>query len=158
MRKALIPCAVALLLAGAAHAEDWFVSFERVDVPPVERSNVTQLIDAGSFELVDASLFGRDLAVGHGDHGEVSRTAERRGDVLHEGREHRILELAADQADDVATRRLWFGDVAVAEVLECGNDASARRFGDTLAAVEHPADRRLADAAERGDLLERWSA
>lgn len=36
--------------AGATGADSWFVSFKGVDVAPVERTNVTQLIDAGAFD------------------------------------------------------------------------------------------------------------
>jgi hypothetical protein len=31
----------------AAHAESWYVSFERVTVPPVDRDDTTQLVEAG---------------------------------------------------------------------------------------------------------------
>jgi len=42
----------ATLLCGPlqAESENWFVSFERIDVPPVARSNTTQLIDVGTIE------------------------------------------------------------------------------------------------------------
>jgi hypothetical protein len=41
----------ATLLGGPlfAASENWFVSFERIDVPPVARSNTTQLVDVGTF-------------------------------------------------------------------------------------------------------------
>jgi hypothetical protein len=34
----------------AAPNEDWFVYFHDISVPPIERSNVTQLVDAGTIE------------------------------------------------------------------------------------------------------------
>lgn len=68
--------ATLLLLAGAAHgAENWFVSFEGIDVAPVARDNVSQLVDAGAF---DANGF-RDLVFSLG--GEFREGLPRGGRV-----------------------------------------------------------------------------
>ena len=44
--------ALGLAFAPAAPAEDskWFVSFERIPVPPVKRSDTTQLVEAGTID------------------------------------------------------------------------------------------------------------
>lgn len=73
----ILPLLVAALLsAGTARgAEDWFVSFERVQVAPVQRTDVTQLVDGGSF---DANGF-RDLVFSFG--GEFKEGLPRSGRV-----------------------------------------------------------------------------
>ena len=53
-RQLALPIACGLLLAVAmVHAADetkWFVSFERIQVAPVDRSDTTQLVEAGIIE------------------------------------------------------------------------------------------------------------
>ncbi|MDH3626746.1 MAG: hypothetical protein OEV00_10420 [Acidobacteriota bacterium] len=52
--RLVLSVTVALLLLGSttigADNTNWFVSFERVQVPPVERSDTTQLVDAGTIQ------------------------------------------------------------------------------------------------------------
>jgi hypothetical protein len=49
-----VPIVAGLMLCGAitvaADDTNWFVSFERVQVPPVNRADTTQLVEAGTIE------------------------------------------------------------------------------------------------------------
>lgn len=45
-----VALAVFLATSTGAAADSWFVSFPRVTVPPIERSNVAQLLDVGVIE------------------------------------------------------------------------------------------------------------
>ena len=75
--------------------------------------------------------------------------------VVHECREHRVVELAADDPDHVPPFGSGLGHLVEAQLTHGGLDAVAQCVGHAGPAVQDATRRRLADAGARCEFPER---
>lgn len=86
------------------------------------------------------------------EHGGQPLLGERASDHLGEGREDRVLQLGQDQPDQPGALTAELRRALVAEHVQRGENGLPRGVGDAWLAVQHAADRGLADSYFLGNL------
>ena len=95
---------------------------------------------------LDVVTFGHAADRAGAQGGSETALRQRRGHHLGQRREDRVLQLGQHQADQPAAFAAQLGGTLVAQHVQGREHGRAGRLGHAAAAVEHPADGRLADA------------
>ena len=105
--------------------------------------------DAGHLlveQQVDVRRFGEPTDRARAQHRGEAVLGERSADDVGDRREDRVLQFGQDEPDEAGPLAAQLRRALVAEHVERREHRLAGRLGDPGTLVEHPADRRLADA------------